>query len=703
MSLRTFLAACLAALVAALATAAAGETALVADTITYDPDGDRLIASGNVQVLSDGDVLTADAIIYDNATGRITAIGTVEMAEPGEAALTAQSMEFETETRDSLIQGARLVLAQSFEFAAAEARTDAAGVTRLYKVVGSSCKVCASDPVPLWLVRAERIVRDPEQQRIHVRNAYFDIAGVTVGYFPYFNFPDPEVKRASGFLQPDFRTSDVFGFGAKIPYFIVLSDQSDITITPFLTSGGARILEGEYRQVFRGGRVTVDAALAQETLTGQPTTRGFLTVTGDHMLPANFRLNARVSVTSDNGFLRTYGYDTSDRLYSEISATRQRLTERTQIAVAGIQSLRASEDQRQIPFVLPEFSYRRFWDDDFFGGRMGINASGSTIIRLTGRDVAKLQAGGDWSRRNVLPGGVVARVFGQGEAAVYWTADDADTPSPIFVTAPTAGAELRWPLMRDRQSGRQIIEPVAQIVYTHLGGDWASVPNEDSQLSEFDAANLFSLNRYPGSDLREDGLRLNLGGTFQWQGEGGRQATLTLGQVFRTDPTTGFGAGTGLNGRNSHVVAAANVDLPPYLSLSNQTLFDEKLDFFRNDVQASVTYSDASLWANYVYFDPDPTSGLTQRHELYLNGSYKFAPNWTVSADWRRDLSTGRNVEAGAGLKFLNECFSAEISASRTFTESSNVPSSTEYGFAVGFVGLGIAPQNAGPRSTCLQ
>ena len=119
-------------------------------------------------------------------------------------------------------------------------------------------------------------------------------------------------------------------------------------------------------------------------------------------------------------------------------------------------------------------------------------------------------------------------------------------------------------------------------------------------------------------------------------------------------------------------------------------------------MQANINYNDLQLTGNYVYFDPDPSSGLTQRHELSLDSRYQLAPNWAVSADWRRDLATGRNVEAGAALEFLNECFRAEISASRRFTESSNVPSSTEYGFAVGFVGLGLAPEAAGPSSTCL-
>lgn len=680
------------------------QTALIADMVEYDLDGDRLVATGNVEILYDGQVLVANKVTYDNITGNVIAEGPLRIADPGNATLVAEVAELTPDTQTALVQGARLVLAQSFEFAALEASSNEANDLQLYRTVGSSCKVCAQSPVPLWLVRADRIVRNAENERIYVRNAFFDVGGVTVAYFPYFSFPDPDVGRATGLLRPEFRNSDLFGPGVRLPYFVVINDHSDISITPFLTSLGANIVEGEYRQVFRGGRVTVNGAIGQERLRGQPQTRGFVKLAGRHQLPYGFRLNVDLAWASDNGFMSTYGYDTTDRLDSTISVSRQRATQRTEISLAAFRSLRTGDDQRTIPFVLPEFSHRRYWDDDFFGGRIDLSASGSTIIRLTGRDVSKVLAGGEWSRREILPGGVVARVFGRGDAAIYWTADDpAVTKNPLFVSAPSIGAEIRWPLAHRSETSTRIFEPVAQVIYTDLGGDWASVPNEDSQLTEFDAANLFSLNRFPGSDRRDDGLRLNLGGSFQWLADGGRQATLTLGQVFRSDPTSGFGIGTGLNGLTSNIVAAAIVDLPPNLRLSNQTLFDEKLDFFRNDVQARVTYKDATMSASYVYFDPDPSSGLTQRHEFSLNGGYQMAPNWRLAANWRRDLQTGRNVTAGAGLEFANECVKAEISASRRFTKSSNVPSSTEYGFAIGFVGLGIAPDDAGPRSACIQ
>ena len=42
-------------------------------------------------------------------------------------------------------------------------------------------------------------------------------------YFPYFNHPDPSVKKKSGFLMPSWTNSENLGTWIHIPYFKVIS------------------------------------------------------------------------------------------------------------------------------------------------------------------------------------------------------------------------------------------------------------------------------------------------------------------------------------------------------------------------------------------------------------------------------------------------------------------------------------------------
>ena len=79
-----------------------------------------------------------------------------------------------------------------------------------------------------------------EQENRRDRRGYSDAEmemwGIPVMYAPYFWHADPSVKRASGLLIPSIGSSSHIGQFASVPYFWVLDDQSDVTITPMVTT-----------------------------------------------------------------------------------------------------------------------------------------------------------------------------------------------------------------------------------------------------------------------------------------------------------------------------------------------------------------------------------------------------------------------------------------------------------------------------------
>ena len=86
--------------------------------------------------------------------------GDILITEADGSQIRADLADLDTELTEGLIFGARLLLADNFQFSAVEARRGKDGTTTLYKAVGSACQVCANQPVPLWLIRADRVVRD---------------------------------------------------------------------------------------------------------------------------------------------------------------------------------------------------------------------------------------------------------------------------------------------------------------------------------------------------------------------------------------------------------------------------------------------------------------------------------------------------------------------------------------------------------------
>ena len=57
--------------------------------------------------------------------------------------------------------------------------------------------------------------------------AQFEFFGAPIAYLPYFQSPDPTVKRKSGFLPPTFKSSNKLGYGLRVPYFFAISDDKD--------------------------------------------------------------------------------------------------------------------------------------------------------------------------------------------------------------------------------------------------------------------------------------------------------------------------------------------------------------------------------------------------------------------------------------------------------------------------------------------
>ena len=207
------------------------------------------------------------------------------------------------------MEGAQSVLAENIKLAAVEARRVDGRYNTLSKVVYSPCIVCSDSPTPLWRIRARRVIHDEEARIIHYENATFDLFGVPIGWLPYFRHPDPSVKRASGFLTPSLRSSSsTFGYGVKVPYFIVIDDQSDFTITPFLTTDDGLILEGEYRRVFENGSVRLGGSITRNDFADDGKVQGHLDTEGEFRWRDGFTWGWDINYATDDGYLRRFEF-----------------------------------------------------------------------------------------------------------------------------------------------------------------------------------------------------------------------------------------------------------------------------------------------------------------------------------------------------------------------------------------------------------
>ncbi|RUS60337.1 LPS-assembly protein LptD [Pseudorhodobacter sp. E13] len=684
---------------------------LVADRVAI-AGNDTLLATGNVEVFHKGKRLKASRITYDRGADRLTISGPIVLTDDSGTIILASQAELSSDFSEGVLQSARLVLDQQLQMAASEMMRIGGRYTSLNNSVVSSCKVCANNPTPLWEIRANRVIHDELERQIYFENASFRLAGVPIFWVPRLRMPDPTLKRQTGFLAPSFRTTSELGFGVKVPYFIRIGDDKDLTVTPYISSKDAQTLGLRYRQAFATGTIELNGALSRDQiLPGEA--RGYLTTEGRFTLPKDFTLDFSGIIVTDEAYLLDYGISSADRLDSRVEAFRTRRNEHISARLINYRSIRAGDSNSTLPTIVGDLTYQRRFSPNSIGGEGGFRVQSHSHYRSSdidtdsdgdgisdGRDLARLSFTADWRRNWVLPAGILGAAFTEMNGDFYSITQDSTYAGDSFRGQIGTGVELRWPWVRASQNGvSHIIEPVVQLVTTKRNG--AVIPNEDSVLVEFDESNLFSLSRFAGADAIEKGPRANIGLSYTRLDPTGWTMGLTFGRIYRNKDYGQFGVASGLQGMRSDWLGALRLSFANGVEMTNRLVFNTDFKITKGEMRLALTREKYGLTSSYVRMLADSTeSRTTDVSELTLDGRYQFTPNWEANLSTRYDFEADRAASAGLNLAFRNECLKLDMTLNRRFTSSSSLSATTDFGLSVDLLGFGGSGRR-GPAKSC--
>jgi len=689
---------------------------LLADQVTLGADN-RLTASGGVVIWYRGARLIASRVVYDNETGAAEIEGPIHLTEPGRAGtpeetiLIADSAQLDPNMQDGILRGARLVLAREMQMAARQMRRSENGaVTRLDNVVASSCQICAEDPIPLWEIRARSITHDARTHQLHFDHPQFRALGMPVASLPWLTAPDPSVERMTGFLRPQFRTTSGLGFGIKLPYFVTLGDHADITLTPYVAASRTTTLELRYRQAFSNGAMEWNGAISRDDI--EPgETRGYLFGGARFELPRGYMLGLQIQMASSRAYLLDYDISDADRLWSGLTLERVRRDRMVMARIGNYESLRDDEPEEFAPSMVADALWQRRWTPGRIGGIASLEWSLHAHRRSSdedhdGRDTARGSVSLDWYRSAILPAGMVGTLQTRLDADFYRINQDSDYEDWEVRAEPVLAAELRWPFARHSGGVTHIIEPVAQLVWSPAHDSLDEVPNEDSQLIEFDEGNLFSLDRFPGWDARESGWRANLGVGWTRIDPAGWSIGLTAGRVLRSRPDPAFEDSGPLGGKRSDWLLAAHYSGANGLAIANRALFDDEFSISRNELRLGWFQPGLQVSAGYLWLDSDESENRdSDVSELTMAGGWQVARGWWATTETRYDFTADRAQKAQLGLEYRNECVTVEMSVERRFTSSDELRPDTRFDLGIRLGGFGQQKPGSGTvaRRACLR
>jgi LPS-assembly protein len=652
-----------------------GEVLMQADDLVYDRDNRIVTATGHVEISYSPRILMADKMTYDQNTGVVTADGHVSLLDPEGDVAFADHVVLRNQLKDGVVQTLSVLLTDKSRLAGHDAVRTNGEITTVHRGVYSPCEICKEkgETTPLWQIKAFRVIHNKETKRIIYEDAFMEMFGVPVMYLPYFSHPDPTVKRQSGFLPPDIGSSSDLGQEITIPYYWAIEPNMDATLAPRYTSKQGFVYQGEFRHRIESGQYQFFGTATwprQQTpnTPGEADFRGSLFGNGKFNLGDNWDWGFQSQLVSDNTYLRKYGLSDTTDLTNNIFLENFNGRDGFTANAYYFRNLLPTADRDNTPWVAPIVDFTHSFGDIFGTGRLNFRSNAMVLGTPAGLGSRRLSNTFEWEKPFTSKAGSVYRFFASLRGDLYST-DNAPvgaTPGPTYNqetvarALPQAGVEVSYPLVNSASSTRQVVEPIAQLIYAPNVGNNPHIPNEDSQNLEFDDTNLFSENRFPGLDRWETGARASAGIRYSIYGANGAQASALFGESYRLKVDSSFSAASGLRDELSDYVGAVQVAPDNNLLAVYRFRINERnFQFSRNEFDLMARTGPLTTQLGYAYFASDQSLTTTpgSREEVTLGSVLKLSDYWRLFGSTVRDIANHATISNEVGIGYQDDCF----------------------------------------------
>ena len=272
-------------------------------------------------------------------------------------------------------------------------------LTIVNKGVFTSCK--KNDGCPPWAISAKVIKHDKTKKQLIYDNALLKVYDFPVFYFPKFFHPDPSVKRQSGLLKPQINSSNALGSSLTLPYFKVISENKDLTLTPILFDGSTSMLTTEYREVRKNSKILADLGYVdgyKSITTNKKNSLSHLFFNLDHNLNLkkfnSSNLKLKLNKVSKDTYLKVFDQhltkstlrpDNFDKLNSSLKISLDHDDYNLTSGIQMYENLQTKKSSDRYQYNLPYYNFDKLMSENFFNGNINFSSSGSNYLSDTNK------------------------------------------------------------------------------------------------------------------------------------------------------------------------------------------------------------------------------------------------------------------------------------------------------------------------------
>ena len=649
----------------------AGVTVIDADNLVGKTE-DQIEATGNATLRQDGQSISADRLLFNQGTHEVDAQGSVVLKQEGNS-MSGPHLMFNMDTSVGMMEQPKYYLKEND----AHGSADALHIQdrQHYSLDNADYTTCPAGNQD-WQMSMSLLEIDRDRQVGIAHGALVEFKGVPILYTPWMDF-SLNGQRKSGFLAPIFGGTVKGGSEITLPFYWNIAPNFDATLAPRAMSKRGLLLNNEFRYLQPGfsGTVNVDV-LPNDKITEH--NRARFTLNHNQTLASSLYGYINFTRVGDNNYFRDLGDAVNTT--SQVNLLQEggfHYKAGWWTAMARVQHYQTLQDPASLIFEpytsLPQLT---------------VNARqiySSANIAFAGEYVDFRHPTAVNARRIVLNPSIsyplVSKpsIYVTPRVAVHsaYYMMGANNPGALpnaSSTLPILSVDSGVALEREgnlfNNGYVQTLEPRAFYVYVPYK-DQSQLPNFDSAQADFSFTQMFTENRFFGSDRVGDANYLTLALTSRLleQDSGMEHLKVMIGQ------------------RISFSTPRVNLVTPT--TTSN-----------KSDVLLALAGRVTKTWSLDSEFQYDPNQSHVQRYNiaaLYrpeagkaLNLGYRFTRNtlrqfdvstqwplfsrWYAVGRWNYSLQDSRVLETIGGLEYNQDCWMLRLVAQRfaTATQQTN-------------------------------
>ncbi|HCI13585.1 MAG: organic solvent tolerance protein [Gallionellales bacterium GWA2_60_142] len=623
----------------------------------------QIEATGKAVLRKRGQSIRADRLLYSQDTRDLDALGSVVVEQEGNT-MSGPHLKLNLDTNAGEMEKPVFYLIENDGRGSADVMHfhDKLHYT-LDKATYTTCPADNED----WLLKMRGLELDRNRQIGTAHHAWVEFMGLPILYSPWMDFPLND-QRKSGFLAPVFGGTTKGGSEVTVPYYWNMALNRDMTIAPRVMAKRGVLLNNEFRYLESGyaGELHLDVlpddrvAKRSRSRIGvshsqalAPGVSGYLNLTSVSDDNYYRDLADSVSSTSQANLLQEAGLDYSAGWWN---------------AALRVQRYQTLQDPAA-PIVEP---YKRL-------PQIAVNAQqnySSAALAFAGEYVDFAHPTMENAQRLVLNPSVTYPLISQPAFyltpkvalhSTYYTMGGnnarAFTSSsrtlPILSMDGGVALERDWSLFGNDYL--HTLEPRAFYVYVPYKNQ-DQLPNFDSAQADFSFTQMFTENRFFGSDRVGDANHVTLALTSRLleQANGTERLRVAVGERFSfSTPQVNLVAPTATTNK-SDILLAVSGRVTDAWSLDSEFQVDPNQSHTQRYNVAARYLPEAGKTLNFGYRFMRNTL-----RQIDVSGQWPLSSRWHAVGRWNYSLQDARILEAIAGLEYNQSCWTFRLVAQR--------------------------------------